>query len=139
MNLRDPFAPLRSRTRLYRDPDRGIVMGVCAGLADYFGFNLTVVRVLTALGLVMFTVPTVLAYLAAAWLLPVQPRDLYEGPAEAAFWRHARTRPSDTARDLRHKFREMERKLRALEAHATSREFDLGRKIDSLNGDAPAR
>ena len=132
-------APRRSRAKLYRDPDKGLALGVCAGLADYFGVNLTVVRVVTVFGMVMFTVPTLLVYLGAAWLLPVQPRDLYRDATEAAFWRQARTRPRETIGALRHKFRELERKLRAVEAHATSREFDLGRKIDSLNSDAPAR
>jgi phage shock protein C len=126
--------PRRSRAKLYRDPDHGIALGVCAGLADYFGVNLTVVRVVTVLGLVMFTIPTLLIYLGAAWLLPVQPRDLYRDASEAAFWRQARTRPQETVGALRHKFRELERKLRAVEAHATSRAFDLGRKIDDLKG-----
>lgn len=126
-----------SRARLYRNPEQGLVLGVCAGVADYFGLNLTLVRVLTLLGLVMFSIPVLLGYLGAAWLLPPQPRDLYRDASEAAFWRQARTRPEETVGALRHKFRELERKLRAVEAHATSREFDLGRKIDNLKGETP--
>ncbi|MEQ9640716.1 MAG: envelope stress response membrane protein PspC [Alphaproteobacteria bacterium] len=131
----DIFAPARpSRARLYRNPDRGIILGVCAGVADYFGISLTLVRVVMALGLVFFSVPTLLGYLGTAWLLPAQPRDLYRDAADAAFWRQARIRPIETVGALRHKFRELERKLRAVEAHATSRAFDLGREIDSLKG-----
>ena len=133
--LDDPFAPARpSRARLYRNPDSGMILGVCAGIADYFGISVTPIRVVMALGLVMFSVPTLLGYLGAAWLLPTQPRALSRDAADAAFWRHARTRPTETAGTLRHKFRELERRLRAVEAHATSRAFDLGREIDSLKG-----
>ena len=32
--------------RLYRDRDRAILGGVCAGLATYLGFNLKVTRIL---------------------------------------------------------------------------------------------
>ena len=34
-----------SRTRFYRDKRNGKVMGVCAGIADYTGFDVSLVRV----------------------------------------------------------------------------------------------
>ena len=34
-----------SRTRFYRDKRRGKLMGVCAGIADYTGFDVNLVRV----------------------------------------------------------------------------------------------
>ena len=34
-----------SRTRFYRDKRHGKVMGVCAGIADYTGFDVALVRV----------------------------------------------------------------------------------------------
>ena len=121
-----------SPNRLYRDPYRGKLLGVCAGIADYFGFNPTVVRVLAAVGLIMFTVPTVIAYLAAGYLFKVKPRDMYASPEEEVFWRGVRTEPGGTARNLRHRFRDQERRLRAIEAYVTSREFKLNRDIADL-------
>ena len=35
-----------SRTRFYRDKRNGKVMGVCAGIADYTGFDVTLVRIM---------------------------------------------------------------------------------------------
>ncbi len=122
----------RSPNRLYRDRRHGKLLGVCAGIADYFGFNRTMVRVVAGLGLVMFTVPTVLAYLAAGLLVPVQPRDMYANADEAVFWREVRTEPGGTARNLRHTFRDQERRLAAIEAYVTSREFRLNRDIADL-------
>ena len=44
--------------RLYRNTERGILFGVCAGLADYFGISRFVVRVVAIIGLFMFPPPT---------------------------------------------------------------------------------
>ncbi|GEM_PF-1766263 len=62
-------AILRGRT-LQRDPDRGWILGVCAGFAEYFGLPVTLVRILAVAGLLLLTVVTLTAYLSAALLLP---------------------------------------------------------------------
>ncbi len=51
--------------RRHRD---GIVMGVCAGVADYFSLDRAVVRLVALLLLWFFTVPTLLLYLLLGWL-----------------------------------------------------------------------
>ena len=56
--------------RLYQDRHNGIICGICAGLSDYFGFDLTVTRILAALSLLIFTLPTSIAYVVLALLLP---------------------------------------------------------------------
>ncbi len=47
MNTDQYFADPRRVHRLYRDKRRGMIFGVCAGLADYFAFDLRVTRILT--------------------------------------------------------------------------------------------
>ncbi len=57
------------RPPLMRDPARGKLAGVCAGIAEYLGMETWVVR-LVAVSLVLFTGPTaILAYVLLAWLL----------------------------------------------------------------------
>ena len=34
-----------SRTRFYRDKQDGKIFGICAGIADYTGFDVTLVRI----------------------------------------------------------------------------------------------
>ena len=34
-----------SRTRFYRDKRNGKIMGVCAGIADYTGFDVSLIRI----------------------------------------------------------------------------------------------
>ena len=53
----------------YRRPKaKSKVMGVCAGLAKQFGWDVTLVRIVAILSLLTFTIPTVFAYLVAGVL-----------------------------------------------------------------------
>jgi phage shock protein C len=128
----DARAPRPSRQRLYRDTRRAWLAGVCAGIADYFGLSAAVVRLLTFLSAVFFTMPTVFGYLVAALVLPRRPEHLYASGEEEAFWRAMRLEPSRTARDLVRKFEDLERRLRAAEARVTSSEFKLRQKFREL-------
>ena len=122
----------QSRVRLYRDKVNGRCMGVCAGLADYFGLGVTGVRIGTVVAACLLPGPVIIGYIVLGFVLLDKPRDLYDEPEEEFFWRDVRKNPAGTARDIRHKFRELERRLRAAEAHVTSREFKLKREIDEL-------
>ena len=50
---------------LYRDPQRGKIAGVCAGLAEYFGVETWIVRLLAISGLIFAGFITFTAYIAA--------------------------------------------------------------------------
>ncbi len=123
---RDP-----SPVRFYRDPDAGKVGGVCAGLAEYFGFDLTLTRVLTLVG--MFFFPTLfLVYLGLWALLPTKPIQLYRNEDDRDFWRGVRVSPADTLSEVRHRFRAADAKLQRMERYVTSRNFTLDREFQDL-------
>jgi phage shock protein C len=124
--------PMPSRQRLYRDPRRGWIAGVCAGIGDYFGLSPCFVRCLVILCGMFFTIPTLLAYVIAAAVLPRRPEQLYASSEEERFWRSVRLEPSRTARDLAHKFQELERRLRHAEARVTSSAFKLRQEFEDL-------
>lgn len=52
-----------SKKRFFRSRIQGKVTGVCAGVADYFGWDLLIVRLCAVLGLIFFTAPTLVAYI----------------------------------------------------------------------------
>ena len=54
----------------YRDADRAVIGGVCAGLAGYFGLNLKVTRILAFIAFLTAMPFAVIAYLAAVMLIP---------------------------------------------------------------------
>lgn len=132
-----PWPPRRSR--LYRDPKQGRVLGVCRGLADYFGFNTALVRLIAVVGLIFFTVPTLVCYFLLGWILDPVPADLFHTVEEEDFWRKVRTDPGQTFAGLKHRFRAMELSLRAMEAHVTSREFQMDQELRGGNGGGGAQ
>ncbi|VAV89503.1 Phage shock protein C [hydrothermal vent metagenome] len=120
--------------KLYLDKKNGKICGVCAGIADYTGIDSTIIRIVAVLGLLspasgIFFI----AYFLMCWLVDAKPADLFESKEEDEFWKGVRTQPKNTIRDVRHKFREIERRLRAAEAHVTSREYSLHKEFENLD------
>lgn len=120
--------------RLYRDPERRIIAGVCAGLAEYVGLRPAVVRLLTVLGLVFFFVPTIILYVALALALPPKPPDLYRAEDEANFWRTIRTAPRGALGALRDRLRGLDARLGRIESLVASDEYELRRKFRDIEG-----
>ena len=71
--------------RLYVDRDNRVFFGVCAGLADSFGWPLMTVRIVAACALLFLFAPTVVLYVTAGLLLPGR-RLSFHGAAERRFW-----------------------------------------------------
>lgn len=120
------------RRRFGRDAARGIVGGVCAGIADYFGREPWQVRLLVGLGLILFPPPTLFAYLLAWVLLPVRPTPAWRAGYDDAEWRAATGQPDDSVTRLDERFRVLERRVVAIERTVTSREFRLDREFRNL-------
>ena len=121
------------RTTFYLDKGRAKWLGVCSGLADYTGWDLTLVRVGVVLLTVMGGFPwTLIAYLVVAWTARSKPAGLYTDPEEARFWQGVRTNPRRSTRDVRATFRDIDRRLAEVELYVTSTNSGLAREIDSL-------
>jgi len=67
--------------RLYRSADDQMISGVCAGLAEYFGIDPTLVRLLFVF-LALAGGPGVLIYLIMWIVVPERPRHQPVEPAE---------------------------------------------------------
>ena len=121
------------RTKFYRDKENGKWAGVCAGIADYTGVDVTVVRMGFVLGCFFSGGNLLLAYFIIAWMAPKRPRELYdESPDQKKFWQGVRANPRSTARDVRSRFRELDRRLADVEAYVTSSNNRLAREIEQL-------
>ncbi|PCI59897.1 MAG: envelope stress response membrane protein PspC [Kordiimonadales bacterium] len=125
----------KSPTRLYKNPQEGKILGVCAGLADYLDVKVGVVRVLMVLAAI-FTGPgtpmIIIGYFILGFVLDAKPRDLYEDEQEEEFWKQTRQAPDYTAAELRKRFRDVERRTRDMEAYMTSKRFKLERDLRAL-------
>ena len=67
-----------SRTRFYRDKRNGKFLGVCAGIADYTGFDVSLVRVCFIAAMFMSGGSILPFYFIAAFVTPTKPRS-FEG------------------------------------------------------------
>jgi phage shock protein C len=122
-----------TRTKFYLDPQNAKWKGVCAGIADYTGIDITWVRVGTVLITLMGGFPwTLIAYWITAWVAQPKPHGLYEDADEAKFWQGVRRSPARSARDVRSTFRDIDRRMADVETYYTSPNSSLAREIDSL-------
>ncbi len=141
-----------SDRRLYRDPDRGRLGGVCAGLADYFRTSATMMRFVAITALIFVPQVTVLAYLIAALLLPTREKidaaidsaidpDLARERARQRAFEHELADSEGTedlddrrriVRQARERLQRIERRIEGIEAYVTSRRFDLDREFGKL-------
>jgi phage shock protein C len=72
----------RSRGELYRNAEQGKIAGVCAGIADYFGWETWLVRILVV-SAVLFGMPfLILGYVAGWFILDKAPEKTVKGHFE---------------------------------------------------------
>lgn len=122
------------RTKFYLDKRNARLLGVCSGIADYTGIEVTWVRV----GVVLLTIIggfpwTLLAYFLTAWVADNKPREFYDmDPQEEKFWQGVRAKPRASVRDVRSSFRDIDRRLADIETLYTSSSSRLAREIDEL-------
>ena len=120
------------RTRFYLDKQNARWLGVCAGIADYTGIDVTWIRV----GTVLLAFPThlfmLLAYLVIGWVGKPKPLGLYESPEDEKFWQRVRQSSARSTRDVRASFRDIDRRVADLELYYTSPNSRLANEIDSL-------
>ena len=73
--------------RLYRDKENGMIMGVCAGIADFFDFQRGMVRVIAVVLLFIWTLPVAFTYLVLGFLMRSKPLCYHGRDDERNFWR----------------------------------------------------
>lgn len=119
------------RTTLYRDKQNAKLMGVCSGIADYTGVNALWVR----LGAIILAITTGIAipvYFLAGILLNKKPPHLYVDQEEQKYWQRVRQSPTRTAREVRARFRDIDRRLADVETYYVTSNPRLSAEIDRL-------
>ena len=120
------------RTTLYRDKQNGKLMGVCAGIADYTGVNALWVR-LAFVMLIMMTSGFILPfYFIAGILLNKKPAGLYVDQDETKYWQRVRQSPKRTAREIKARFRDIDRRLAEVETYYVTSNPRLSAEIERL-------
>ena len=124
---------------LYRDPINGKLSGVCAGLANYFGLEVWLVRIMMiSAALLGGSFLVILAYLAMTFMLEKQPRryvDELKSKQEHTLkqkpWEQGQT-PESLLNTLEGDFEKIERDVRNIEAYVTSDTFKVNRAFKNI-------
>ncbi|BDW83269.1 hypothetical protein MACH24_27070 [Erythrobacter sp. Dej080120_24] len=121
------------RTTLYRDSHNAKLMGVCSGISEYTGVDVAWIRigmvVATLASLAWLTIP---GYIAAGIILKKKPPHLYRDTQEEQYWQRVRQSPKRTAREIRARFRDIDRRLADVETYYVSNNPRLTAEIEQL-------
>ena len=121
------------RRKFYRSRDRAVIAGVCAGLAEYFGFNLKMTRILAVIAVFMAMPVTLVVYFGTVLLIPAAPRDdSRDQTYDPEFRRAVRAAPSQTLGDVKRRFQSLDNRLARLERYVTSSRFNLDQEFRKL-------
>lgn len=132
--MNDDYTYSPNPKRLYRSRNK-VIAGVCGGLAERYGWDPVVVRVVFAVLVLCgggFILPVYIVMWAITPTAPYRRRDL--SPDEERFWRSVSDRPGETFSNLRYKFKDMDDRLARMERSVTSEEWKLKREFRDLEG-----
>lgn len=133
----------KKKRELYRDPSKGKIAGVCAGLSEHFGMELWLVRIIFISAVLLVGGPFfIVAYIACWFILDVKPKDLAgeyaksnddEKPIEVKFkvWQ-AGEPPRRALHDLKEQFDRIDSRVQVMEKYVTSPEFTVSHEINKL-------
>lgn len=119
------------RTTFYRDKQNAKLMGVCSGLADYTGIE----AIWWRLAFIVMTFATgfgIPIYFVLAMLSNSKPEHLYVDEQEQKYWQRVRQSPARTAREVRGRFRDIDRRLAEVEDHYVGNNRRLSDEIERL-------
>jgi len=120
-------------TKFYLDKSNKRWLGVCAGIADYTGLDVSLVRIMFLAALFMSGGSVIPLYFIAGWITPDQPREYaLESADERQFWQQVRASPPQTSRDIRSRLRDIDRRLADIEHYVTTENRSLASEIERL-------
>ena len=128
-----------SDRELYRDPVNGKLSGVCAGIANFFGAEVWLIRILViSAALLGGSFLVILAYVAMTLMLEKQPIR-YEENLKAKQDHKLKAKPWQAGQSaeellsvLEKDFSKIEGRVRDMEAYVTSDTFKVNREFSKL-------
>lgn len=115
---------------LYRSKNR-IIGGVCGGIAEYFDFSAGWIRF--GLVLLAFTTgfwPVLIFYLIMSLIMKPAPECPINSEEEREFYDTYANSPGNAAQRLKHRFDQLDRRIRRMEDAVTNRAYQWERKMN---------
>lgn len=134
----------KERRELLRDDRNGKIAGICAGIADYFGWEVWLIRLIVVTSVLLGLGGLLPVLYVAAWFIlekksvaearqGVTPPRFEEKPVEVKtrVWQRGEA-PKSALHHLVAQFNSLEYRLRDMESHVTSAKFQLNRELNKL-------
>lgn len=121
------------RNRLCRSTKNRVFLGVCGGIADYFDFNVTALRVLVVvLTLLTWIAPALVVYLISAMVMKPAPARAFDSVDEEDFYYTVKDSPQFAVQRIRRRFDRLDKRLQRMESIVTSPTYDLKEQYRNL-------
>ena len=121
----------RHRRRFYLNKENAKLAGVCAGLSDYLGWDVTFIRLAWIFMAIVWPPAAIPGYILLAWLIDPKPEnEINQTSSELS-------KSAPTYRrlgDAKARFERLEARLRNIESVVTSREFQMDRELKGSGG-----
>ncbi len=123
--FRERIDILATTNGIYRSR-RGVVMGVCRGLAEHFNFSVFWIRAIVFIAF-LFTGfwPMGVLYIVAGLLLKLEPVMPLENETDQEFYQSYSASRESAIQRIKRKFDNIDRRIQRMEHTVTSREFDF--------------
>ena len=129
------------KRELYRDPKRGKLAGVCAGLSDYFNMELWLGRILFITAVLLSGGPLFVVIYIACWFIldkkeyglatPAENKDADPIAVKFKVWQKGEP-PRQALFDLKERLTRLDGRIQSMETYVTSSEFTVSREISKL-------
>ena len=132
------FRNVDYKKKLYKNSKEKKLFGVCAGVADYLEVDVTVVRIITVLAMLIPGSVVVLAYFIAFFILDDKPRTS-QAPKSTEYSKvketleEANNSSRTTFKNFSRKFSAIHERLTRMEAYVTSSKFKLNREFKNID------
>ena len=142
------------KRKLYKNPDKAKICGICAGVAEYLGLEVWVVRIIAVSLLLFFNGGILLAYIVMCLVLDPKPGSQSNrgcfGSEKHRYQRNQQEKestpyrssvrevwkagisPKDLFEKVESKFSQVEQKLQKLESYVTSNQFELEKEFKKM-------
>lgn len=130
--------------RLYRDPEHQKIAGVCAGIANYYGVESWVVRCIAVTGMLFLPSIVFPAYWIMYFVMDKPPRNGLDNIADNGRDRSrgshvppaefgSEPSPRVSLRNAQAGLAQVELRLRRMESHVTSGQYELQRELNKID------
>jgi phage shock protein C len=132
----------KGKIELKRNPEKGKIAGVCAGIAEYYGWETWLIRIIAISGLFLSGSFFFFAYIAAwvilekkspaaGWKSKVTDDNAVHFEIKSKVWQAGQP-PRQAFYEIKSTFDNLEMRLQQMESYVTSKQFTVNREINKL-------